>query len=157
MRTTSILLLLLALAACSNSITMKRDGSGHDVTDVPGERKALGAMLLAQQKAWNRGDLEGFMQGYWHSDSMQFITAKGTRKGWDSTLASYRRGYPDKEKLGRLDFTIQEISFLDTPSYTGHIRGLWRLFRKSDTPSGHFSLITRKINGSHKIVIDHTW
>ena len=155
MKAIKILILFLALGACSSK---QNAGPGPEAaSDLDTERKALGTMLLEQQKAWNRGDLEAFMQGYWHSDSMQFITKGGTRKGWDSTLAGYKRGYPDKEKMGTLDFTIQEISFLDTPSYTGHIRGLWKLFRKADTPSGHFSLITRRINGAHKIIIDHTW
>ncbi len=151
-------LLLLFLPACGpREINYEAMRDTAMVLRIPAERMELGKMILDQQKAWNRGDLDGFMQGYWHSDSMQFITAKGTRKGWDSTLASYKRGYPDKAKMGTLDFTLQEIGFLDTPSLTGHIRGLWKLYRKADTPSGHFSLITRKINGYHRIVIDHTW
>ena len=79
------LLLLLFLQACGpREINYEAMRDTALVLRIPAERMALGKMILDQQKAWNRGDLDGFMQGYWHSDSMQFITAKGTRKGWDT-------------------------------------------------------------------------
>lgn len=115
-------------------------------------------MLVAQQSAWNKGDKEGFMQGYWHHDSMQFISRKGTRYGWLNTLNAYKKNYPDREKMGTLSFNLENIRFLDTASLLAQVTGNWRIDYPADTALfGYFSLITKKISNHHKIIIDHTW
>ncbi|MBL7811210.1 MAG: DUF4440 domain-containing protein [Bacteroidetes bacterium] len=118
---------------------------------------SLRRLILTQQAAWNRGDIEGFMQGYHNDTGMQFITRKGVRYGWQATLDSYRKHYPTKDSMGRLEFGLQKVEFLDEGMETGHIAGTWKLYRHADTPSGYFSLITRKVGTAHKIIIDHTW
>src|SRR5690348_407638 len=67
-----------------------------------GEEKAIRQILEQQTEAWNNGDIEGFMQTYWKSDSLLFIGKNGVRRGWKETLENYKKGYPDKAAMGRL-------------------------------------------------------
>jgi hypothetical protein len=114
-------------------------------------------LLATQQKAWNDGNIEKFMEGYHQDSCMQFIGAKGVRYGWLATLNAYKNHYPDKAAMGQLYFDIDTIELLDNAEEIGHVNGRWKLIRAKDTPAGHFSLITRRISGKHKIIIDHTW
>ena len=114
-------------------------------------------LLISQQKAWNAGNIEEFMEGYHRDSGMQFIGARGVRYGWLATLNAYKKNYPDKSSMGQLSFDIDTIEILDKSGEIAHINGRWKLIRMHDTPAEHFSLITRKISGKHKIIIDHTW
>ena len=53
--------------------------------------------MKAQEKAWSKHDLEGFMKGYWKNDSLKFFGSRGMTYGWNQTLANYKKGYPTKE------------------------------------------------------------
>lgn len=117
----------------------------------------LKQLLDQQVAAWNKGDIDGFMEGYYNDSSMQFISKKGVRKGWRATLDSYKKNYPGKTAMGTLIFNTDALYFMDSAHDFGHITGTWKLIRVSDTPSGYFSLITRKTAQGHKIIIDHTW
>ena len=128
--------------------------SGYENDKTKQEIKEL---LLMQQGAWNNGKIDEFMDGYHQDSGMQFIGAKGVRYGWLATLNAYKKNYPDKESMGQLHFDIDTIEILDRAAEIGHVNGRWRLIRSKDTPAGHFSLITKKIGGTHKIIIDHTW
>ena len=70
--------------------------------------------MNSQEDAWNRGDLEGFMNGYWHSDSLKFIGKAGLTYGWDTTLANYKKSYPDTDAMGRLTFDNLSIEMIDS-------------------------------------------
>jgi hypothetical protein len=107
----------------------------------------------AQIESWNSGDLEGFMQPYWKSDSMRFIGKSGVNKGWETTLNNYKRGYPDKATMGTLEFDILSIEKISDDH--AMVIGKWTIFR-SDTVSGHYSLIWKKIEGAWKIILDHS-
>ncbi len=121
------------------------------------EVNGIRELLIMQQQAWNEGNIEKFMEGYHRDSGMQFIGAKGARYGWLATLNAYKKHYPDKAAMGKLDFDIDTIELLDKAAEIGHVNGRWKLIRAKDTPAGHFSLITRRISGKHKIIIDHTW
>ena len=128
------------------------------VTAVAGAQskneRAIRALLHIQTQAWNRGDLEGFMQTYWQSDSLLFIGKSGVTRGWQKTLDNYKRGYPDKPAMGTLAFDIIQVKKLSRKYY--HVTGKWMLQRAADAPSGHYTLLLRKINGAWKIVSDHS-
>jgi ketosteroid isomerase-like protein len=128
------------------------------VTAVAGAQskneRAIRALLHIQTQAWNRGDLEGFMQTYWQSDSLLFIGKSGVTRGWQKTLDNYKRGYPDKAAMGTLAFDIIQVKKLSRKYY--HVTGKWMLQRAADAPSGHYTLLLRKINGAWKIVSDHS-
>ena len=111
-------------------------------------------IFFQQEDDWNRGDIDAFMEAYWNSENLQFGGANGITKGWKQTLENYKRGYPDKETMGKLSFQIKDIT--QQSKNVVSLTGSWDLERKNDRPGGHFLLIWRKINGEWKIVVDHT-
>lgn len=115
---------------------------------------AIRKVLAQQQQDWNSGKLEAFMQGYWKSDSLKFISSRGINYGWQSTLDGYKKGYPTTEAMGKLTFTIISIEKLSDESAI--VIGKWHLQRTKDEPQGHFTLLWKKIAGHWVIVADHT-
>jgi hypothetical protein len=110
--------------------------------------------MHSQQKSWNRGDLVGFMNGYWESDSLRFLGKDGVTLGWKASLERYQRVYPSKEKMGTLRFDDLRIEVLNGKN--AYVDGRWNLFRSADTLSGHFTLLWKRINGRWVIVSDHS-
>lgn len=115
---------------------------------------AIKKVLEDQRQAWNRGDVEGFMQGYWKSDSLMFVGSSPPVYGWQRTLERYKKHYPDKAAMGELTFDILQVNILDDQN--AFVLGGWHLKRANDSPGGYFTLWFRKINGEWKIVCDHT-
>ena len=119
-------------------------------------RAAVQALLDAQVAAWNRGDLEGFMSGYWRSPELVFCSGATLTKGWDATLERYRKRYQaEGREMGRLGFDAIEV--LPMGADAAAARGAWRL-RMSDAtqPHGLFTLLLRRVDGAWRIVHDHT-
>ena len=116
--------------------------------------QAIRSVLQDQSMAWNKGDLENFMVGYWENDSLMFIGKSGITYGWKNTLDNYKKGYPDTAAMGKLRFTILHIKKLSNKYY--QVIGKWELTRSIGDISGHFSLLFRKIRGSWVIVADHS-
>lgn len=118
------------------------------------EADAIRAVLESQQAAWNAGDVETFMDGYWRSEGLRFASGGTVTRGWAETLRRYQTRYPDRTAMGVLSFGDLEV-VLTAPD-AGVVFGHWRLERESDAPGGLFTLIFRKINGAWVIVHDHT-
>ncbi|HYC39716.1 MAG TPA: nuclear transport factor 2 family protein [Chitinophagaceae bacterium] len=116
--------------------------------------KKIRAILARQTAAWNRGDIEGFMKGYWESDSLMFIGQSGITYGWSRTLANYKRTYPDTVAMGQLQFDLISIRRLSPEYY--FVVGKWFLKRSIGDLSGHFTLLFRKIGKSWVIISDHS-
>ncbi len=113
---------------------------------------AIRKVLEDQRLAWNAYDLEGFMQGYWKSDSLKFYGSGGLVNGWDNTLARYHKSYPSKEHTGTLKFVINDISKIDKASY--YVMGEFHLEREAGNADGIFMIIFKKIDGEWKIIAD---
>ena len=113
---------------------------------------AIRKVLEDQRLAWNTYDLDGFMQGYWKSDSLKFYGSGGLVSGWDSTLARYHKSYPSKEHTGTLKFVINDISKIDKASY--YVMGEFHLEREAGNADGIFMIIFKKIDGEWKIIAD---
>ncbi len=128
--------------------------AGLVATAQKGEELQIRKLLTVQTEAWNRGDLEGFMQTYWKSDSLMFIGKNGIKWGWQETLENYKKGYPDTTAMGKLSFDILVIKKLSPEYY--YVVGKWMLFRTIGDLSGHYNLLLRKINGRWVIVADHS-
>lgn len=111
-------------------------------------------MLDAQTASWNRGDLEGFMNGYWESDSLLFIGISGPNYGWRTTLLNYKKSYPDTVAMGKLHFDIIKIEKISGRSY--NVVGRWFLTRSIGNLQGVYTLLLKKINGGWVIVQDHS-
>lgn len=111
--------------------------------------------ILAQQTiAWNGGDIENFMEPYWHSDSLMFIGKSGITYGWQKTLENYKKNYPDAAAMGKLDFTILQTKRLSVLYYS--VVGKWHLARSIGDISGYFTLLFKKIKNTWVIVSDHS-
>ncbi len=136
-------ILFIVLVVCSyNAMGQTKDA------------KSILDLLALQEKAWNLGDINEFMKGYWESDSLVFVGKNGLTYGFKNTLANYKKNYPDKTYMGQLKFTILSIQPLSNQYYS--IIGKWELSRTVGNLSGHYTLLLKKIKGKWKIIADHS-
>ncbi|AMR26515.1 DUF4440 domain-containing protein [Hymenobacter psoromatis] len=127
------------------------------LTALPTPRQAIAQVLTTQTAAWNRGDIPGFMAGYWHSDSLVFIGKGGATYGWQPTLNNYKKHYPNAAEMGKLDFSQLRITPLGTE--VAQVVGHWHLARHgaaTGDAQGQFLLIFRRFGGQWVIVADHS-
>ncbi len=119
-----------------------------------GDREAIGAVLSAQQTAWNSADVDAFLAGYWRSPELTFSGSSGLVRGWDGVLARYKKNYPDRAAMGRLDFSALEFRFLGPDAAL--VLGRWHLKREKDDVGGVFTLVWQRFPDGWKIIHDHT-
>ena len=112
------------------------------------------AVLKAQQDAWNRADIDGFMNGYARAKSTIFVSGDSVRRGWETVRERYKKKYSDRAKMGVLTFSDLEITSLGSDAAV--VLGRWHLKRAQDQPHGRFTLIFRKTADGWRIVHDHT-
>lgn len=132
---------LLLLAGCAT------------VDPAPEQSKIL-KVLADQAEAWNRGDLDRFLDGYWHSDRTVFAGGGDIHRGFDAMAARYRKSYDTPEKMGKLTFA--NLVFESIERDRAVVTGSWELQRAIDRPGGVFTLILRKFPEGWRIVHDHT-
>lgn len=118
------------------------------------EAATITALLKAQDAAWNEGDIEGFMQGYWPSDDLRFASGGTVVRGYDATLARYKVRYPGREGMGELTTTDYEIDILSPDAAIAH--GSWHVKLADEELSGLYTLVLRKQDGEWLIVSDTT-
>lgn len=120
------------------------------------EEKAIRAVLDAQVVAWNKGDLDGFMTGYWKDDKLTFISGGTITRGWEPTRQRYVKRYQaeGKSKMGTLSFDELEIELLAADA--AMVRGRFQLVRGEKTDWGRYTLILRKLPEGWRIIHDHT-
>lgn len=126
--------------------------TGHDEAS----EAAIRAVLNEQVEAWNRGDLEGYMAGYWMSPELTFASGATPTKGWTSTLERYRKAYKSQGKqMGTLAFDGVMIEMLSPDA--AFVRGQWKLAMSGGkSPHGLFTLVVRKFPNGWRIVHDHS-
>jgi len=127
---------------------------GTGITLHAQDKQAIIKVMEVQRQAWNRGDIEGFMQGYWKSDSLMFVGKAASVYGWVNTLNRYKKSYPDKATMGYLTFDILKVDVLDPKN--AFVFGAWHVKQDKGTIGGYYTLWFRKIDGAWKIVVDHT-
>ncbi len=115
---------------------------------------AIRAVLDAQRDAWNRGNIEGYMDGYDRSPNTEFVGGDNISRGWQTVLDRYKKNYNSREKMGMLTFSDLEITMLSKDAAL--VLGRWRLKRANDEPHGTFTLLFRKTKTGWKIVHDHS-
>ncbi len=118
------------------------------------EKNEIISVLKQQEKFWNKGDIDSFMQGYVKSDHLVFNGSSGPFYGWDSVKDRYIKTYPSKEKMGTLNFKIHNISLI-TSSVAQLIGQFFLSYPKSEV-SGYFTLVLIKSKGEWLILSDHT-
>lgn len=122
--------------------------------DYTSDLEAIRSVMSASQAAWNTGDLEAFMTSYARSDSIRFIGSRGVSYGYETVLANYQAGYPDRSSMGRLEYTAIDVEIL-APNIA-LVVGQWRLYRETDEPHGWYTLLFRKIEDRWLMVHDHS-
>ena len=143
-------ILVFASLALASPLGTAQDKSKYDIKAA----NAIKAVLDAQAAAWNRGDLEGYMDGYDRSSNTEFVGGDSITRGWQTVLDRYRRNYNSREKMGVLTFSELEISILSKDAAL--VLGRWHLQRASDEPHGTFTLLFRKTKAGWRIVHDHS-
>jgi ketosteroid isomerase-like protein len=128
--------------------------SAASVLATPDANDEILAVLNAQVAAWNRGDIDGFMDGYVRSDKLEFVSGGKITRGWQTVRDRYHRKYDNAAKMGRLTFS--DIKYNSLNSKHVMVIGRWNLQRKSDRPHGSFELIFRLTPAGWRIVHDHT-
>lgn len=111
-------------------------------------------VLDSQVIQWNNGNIEGFMEGYWKSDDLVFVSGDSLTKGWQSTTERYKKNYNTRAKMGVLSFSEFEINVLEKK--TAVVTGRWKLTRQPKDEQGRFTLIFRKFKEGWRIIHDHT-
>jgi uncharacterized protein (TIGR02246 family) len=127
---------------------------GEPAEGYKADRVAIQKVLTAQQAAWNRGDVDAFVVGYWQSPELTFSGSNGVSRGWDGVLARYKRNYPDRAAMGVLDFSDLEFRFLGPDAAL--VLGKWHLKREMGDIGGVFTLVWQKFPEGWKIIHDHT-
>jgi len=138
------LLLFIFMTAVSAQSARQRAAIESDVRAVMNEQSA----------AWNRGDIEGFMRGYWNSADLVFVSGDNVTRGWQPTLDRYKKSYDSRAKMGTLTFSGLDVRVISTDAAV--VLGSWALDREGDKPKGKFTLIFRKMKEGWRIVHDHT-
>ena len=110
--------------------------------------------MAAQEAAWNRGDVDGFMDGYERSRTTVFVSGDTVTHGWKTVRDRYKKKYATAERMGHLTFSDLEITTLGPDAAV--VLGRWKLQRKSDQPHGRFTLLFRRTPEGWRIVHDHT-
>ena len=147
-RTMKIVFLFLAmLVSTTPAFAQSTKEIGKIKTDIL-------AVMDDQTAAWNRGDVDGFMRGYWNSAELVFVSGDNVTQGWQPTLDRYKKNYNSREKMGALKFSDVEISVISKTAAV--VLGSWSLTRATDNPKGKFTLIFRKFGDGWRIVHDHT-
>ena len=150
MRQKILLTLLLLLPITSMAVKAQTSATQKNAKTIA----AIRAVLDAQRDAWNRGDIEGYMDGYERSEQTVFVSGDNVTHGWQTVLDRYKKNYNTREKMGTLTFSDLEITLPGKESAL--VLGRWHLKRASDEPHGRFTLVFRKTKQGWKIIHDHT-
>ncbi len=146
-------LMLLAPLALACATTGGRPDA--EVAFTSSDRAAIVRVLEDQAAAWNRGDLEEFMVGYWNDPELVFTSGGRVQRGWDYTLERYRATYGNAPAtMGHLSFTDLEVHALQPDA--AWVLGRWALNRDAGQVGGVFTLVFREMDGGWRIVHDHT-
>ena len=144
------IVLLLAAVSVASPLGFAQSKTSYDIKAAD----AIKAVITAQAAAWNRGDLEGYMDGYDRSPNTEFVGGDTITRGWQTVLDRYRKNYSSREKMGALTFSELEITILSKDAAL--VLGRWHLKRANDDPHGTFSLLFRKTKAGWRIVHDHS-
>ncbi len=143
----TLIIAFFLLAGCAHDHPVQHLPSGEISNQIQ-------ALMNEQESSWNSGDIDGFMKHYWQNDSLKFVGKRGLTYGWQQTLDNYKKGYPDAAAMGNLKFNNIAVDVLSDSS--AFVIGKWTLFRVSDTISGHYTLLWKKLNNNWVIITDHS-
>ncbi len=112
-------------------------------------------VLADQVAAWNKGDLVGFMKGYWNSKDLTFVSGKDVTRGWQETLDRYKKRYQaDGKEMGKLAFS--DVAVRELAPGVALVTGKWELTLTRETVGGRYTLVFKKLADGWRIIHDHT-
>ncbi len=141
------LVLVLLEAGMNSPLRAGAEDHGQD-------RAAILEVLKNQQSNWNKGDVDAFLEGYWHSPDLTFSGANGTARGWEAVRTRYKKKYADRQAMGQLDFSALKFRFLGPDAAL--VLGRWHLTRAQGDVGGVFSLVWQHFPEGWRIIHDHT-
>jgi beta-aspartyl-peptidase (threonine type) len=146
-----IALIILVLVA------MPRVASAQTASDIHAkDRAAITQLITSQQLSWNKGDIDAFVEAYWHSPDLTFSGVSGVQRGFEAVRARYKKVYPDRSTMGQLDFSDLDFHFIGNDGAL--VLGHWHLTRDKDKGDigGVFSLVWQRLPEGWRIIHDHT-
>jgi beta-aspartyl-peptidase (threonine type) len=149
-RITAFIVIFMALFAVDLRAPKLSAASDEHETD----RAAITKIIETQQNNWNQGNVDAFLEGYWRSPDLTFSGSGGIARGWDGVLVRYKKNYPDRASMGRLDFSDLEFRFLGSDGAL--VLGRWHLARARGDVGGVFSLVWQRFPEGWRIIHDHT-
>ena len=122
----------------------------------PTPEAEIRAVLTSQSDAWNRGDLDGYLAPYWHTDGLTFFSNGTITKGIRThrRALSQKRYGTSKNTMGHLDFEVFDVTLMGADAAA--VRGRFKLAMKDSNPTGIFTLLLRRDAGKWIIIHDHT-
>jgi uncharacterized protein (TIGR02246 family) len=142
-----LLLVLFSLVVGTGLFARSSDARDAD-------RLAITKVFAEQTAAWNRGDIDSFLQGYWHSPELTFAGSSGVARGYDGVQARYKKNYPDRATMGTLDLSDLEIRFVGPDAAL--VLGRWHLQRAKGDIGGVTSIVMQRFLEGWRIIHDHT-
>ena len=136
---------LIICALILTQVSFSQSSEKQDIKDIK-------AVLKAKGLAWSKDNIEEFMEGYWKSDSLNFMDSNGITYGWENTLERYKKAYPTEDHTGTLSFKINAVTKITDDAY--YVLGEYHLKRNVGNADGIFMLVFKKIEGEWKIIVD---
>ena len=143
---TTVMCTLLATVFC-HTLWAQKDIQAKD-------REQIETIFFKQEKDWNKGAIDAFMEAYLKSDKIVFNGSNGPEYGWDNVKQRYLRSYPDRETMGKVTFELLELFAVDDSMAL--LIGSFYLKRTAGDIEGYFTLVWKKVNNQWYIVSDHT-
>jgi beta-aspartyl-peptidase (threonine type) len=144
----------LILAGLAGAGVAVRARQSREKQPLREDRAAIELLLAAQVKAWNGGNVDEFLKGYWRSEELTFSGSGGISRGWDGVRRRYLETYPDRKAMGTLAFSELEMRALGRDDVL--VLGRWQLQRETGDLGGVFTLIVERKPEAWRIVHDHT-
>lgn len=117
------------------------------------DAKTIQTIMDRQVNAWNEGNIDGFMEGYWKSGEFTFQGGKKRLKGWETLRAMYKKNYAG-EKMGKLQFSDVKMKPLGKDYVL--VLARWQVTGKEEVKEGMFTLIFQRFGKDWKIIHDHS-
>lgn len=148
-----LVVMVIIFSGCVSEIKENKESSVRQILSDSNREEIINTFMLTQT-AWNNGNLDEFMKAYWKSDSLVFVGYRGATYGYEPTLESYKRGYPDKIAMGTLEYEINDLRAIDNT--TALMIGKFYLTREIGDMQGYYTLVWQKIDGAWVIISDHS-
>lgn len=159
LRTASILALLFCFPMLATPIAADSKGD----LDTINQQKVAGAadpekeiydQMMKMLDAWNRHDLDAYLDGFLHSDDIVLVVDGETIRGWDLLSKAFQSGYPNKDEMGTVFFDRVQVQML-APDL-GFVLVWYSIAFPKKKQFGTDTIIVKKVAEGWREMISHT-